>query len=366
MRGDYDDTLNQPVGTLYDAAETINGMEEKPTTFENIGGKNYTFVRVEKTVNNNTAADTGTSGSVEEGLTVIEYIYAPIQTETISEEVKGDVIINYESVTGETIKNPLPDTTQGLVKTIYKTKRYYIDLTSTNPDHKVYFDNDYQVEREELSNLTYDAAQTTDTTEEKPSIISYVNTNYHFIKLKEGSAPQTGSVTEETQTVTYVYSPEVQEPTIVENQAKVTVNYYILGTNTPLQASYEDTASTKISEMVTTSTYYLDANGARVPIVTPTEVTTSVDPAVTYDTAGKKTDGADERPTTLESGGKTYHLVEAATTFTEGTGVSGTLTKDTVVNYYYAEESTPPVTPPVIPPVASSPSTPIPTSSATD
>ncbi|HFI0291604.1 TPA: hypothetical protein ACGOVY_002327, partial [Streptococcus suis] len=130
--------------------------------------------------------------------------------------------------------------------------------------------------------------------------------------------------------------PEQTEIIPTENKAKVTVNYYILGTSTPLQPSYEDTPATKISETVTTNTYYLDANNERVPVGDPAVVINPVDPAVSYDTTETK-NGKEERPTTLKSGDKTYHLVEAATTFTEGTGVSGTLTKDTVVNYYYAE-----------------------------
>ncbi|WP_153597575.1 LPXTG cell wall anchor domain-containing protein, partial [Streptococcus suis] len=137
--------------------------------------------------------------------------------------------------------------------------------------------------------------------------------------------------------VTYVYAPEQTEIIPTENKAKVTVNYYILGTSTPLQPSYEDTPATKISETVTTNTYYLDANNERVPVGDPAVVTNPVDPAVTYNTTLTKADGTAERPTTLESGGKTYHLVEAATTFTDGTGIRGNLTKDTVVNYYYAE-----------------------------
>ncbi|WP_061767957.1 LPXTG cell wall anchor domain-containing protein, partial [Streptococcus suis] len=136
--------------------------------------------------------------------------------------------------------------------------------------------------------------------------------------------------------VTYVYAPEQTEIIPTENKAKVTVNYYILGTSTPLQPSYEDTPATKISETVTTNTYYLDANNERVPVGAPKVVTNPVDPAVTYNTTETK-NGKEERPTTLESGGKTYHLVEAATTFTDGTGIRGNLTKDTVVNYYYAE-----------------------------
>ncbi|MFX3978618.1 LPXTG cell wall anchor domain-containing protein, partial [Streptococcus suis] len=148
--------------------------------------------------------------------------------------------------------------------------------------------------------------------------------------------PENGTLPAGDTVVTYVYAPEQTEIIPTENKAKVTVNYYILGTSTPLQPSYEDTPATKISETVTTNTYYLDANNERVPVGDPAVVINPVDPAVSYDTTETK-NGKEERPTTLKSGDKTYHLVEAATTFTEGTGVSGTLTKDTVVNYYYAE-----------------------------
>ncbi|HFU4471415.1 TPA: hypothetical protein ACGO92_002147, partial [Streptococcus suis] len=177
---------------------------------------------------------------------------------------------------------------------------------------------------------------TVDGTAEVPTTLPYENTTYHYIGLETGSKPLTGDVVEGTTEVTLLYSPEVTVSTPSDNSAKVTVNYYILGTDTTLQPSYEDTPATKISETVSTRTYYLDADGNQVPVGDPTVVTNPVNPEVTYDTTETK-NGKEERPTTLTSGGKTYHLVETATSFTDGTGVSGTLTKDTVVNYYYAE-----------------------------
>ncbi|WP_024415890.1 MucBP domain-containing protein, partial [Streptococcus suis] len=171
---------------------------------------------------------------------------------------------------------------------------------------------------------------------EKPATLTDESgTTYHLIKTKD-KTPENGILPAGDTVVTYVYAPEQTEIIPTENKAKVTVNYYILDTSTPLQPSYEDTPATKISETVTTNTYYLDANNERVPVGAPKVVTNPVDPAVTYNTTETK-NGKEERPTTLESGGKTYHLVEAATTFTDGTGIRGNLTKDTVVNYYYAE-----------------------------
>ncbi|HEM5222208.1 TPA: MucBP domain-containing protein, partial [Streptococcus suis] len=189
------------------------------------------------------------------------------------------------------------------------------------------------------TDATYDTREDKSATggvNEKPATLTDESgKKYHLIKTKD-KTPENGTLPAGDTVVTYVYAPEQTEIIPTENKAKVTVNYYILGTSTPLQPSYEDTPATKISETVTTNTYYLDANNERVPVGDPAVVINPVDPAVSYDTTETK-NGKEERPTTLKSGDKTYHLVEAATTFTEGTGVSGTLTKDTVVNYYYAE-----------------------------
>ena len=42
----------------------------------------------------------------------------------------------------------------------------------------------------------------------KPNEITKDNLVYVFEKLKDGSAPETGNVTENTQTVTFVYKPK--------------------------------------------------------------------------------------------------------------------------------------------------------------
>ncbi|HFU4204689.1 TPA: YSIRK-type signal peptide-containing protein, partial [Streptococcus suis] len=306
------------VNVLYDTTEN----NERPTILTK-AGKEYHLV------------SNATLGATEGRLTgdvYVTYYYAEIKTETGQTEEKGKVLIRYEDTEGNTISPEKVDVEDVLVSTTPTTRRYYEDKSGAK-----HYIEDLQVGTKLPTNAQYDATEVREGgVEEKPSIITHNDKNYHFIKLKNDSASETGTVTVDTKTVTYVYSPEVTVPTSSDNSAKVTVNYYILGTSTTLQPSYEDTPSTKISETVSTRTYYLGADGKEVPVGEPTVVTNPVDPAVTYNTTETK-NGKEERPTTLESGGTTYHLVEAATTFTEGTGVSGTLTKDTVVNYYYAE-----------------------------
>ncbi|HFI0600420.1 TPA: MucBP domain-containing protein, partial [Streptococcus suis] len=308
--------------TLVDVTYDTTENNERPLTLTK-AGKEYHLVA---------GATLGATDGTLRSDVYVTYYYAEIKTETGQTEEKGKVLIHYEDTEGNTISPEKVDVEDVLVSTAPTTRRYYEDGNGT----KQYIE-DLQVGTKVPTNAQYDASQVREGgVEEKPSTIIYNDKNYHFIKLKVGSASETGTVTVETQTVTYVYSPEVTVPTSSDNSAKVTVNYYILGTSTELQPSYEDTPVTKISETVSTRTYYLDADGNQVPVGTPTEEIKPVDPAVTYDTTETK-NGKEERPTTLTSGDKTYHLVEAATTFTEGTGISGTLTKDTVVNYYYAE-----------------------------
>ncbi|HFU4491880.1 TPA: YSIRK-type signal peptide-containing protein, partial [Streptococcus suis] len=308
--------------TLVDVTYDTTENNERPLTLTK-AGKEYYLVAGE------------TVGETKGTLTAdvyVTYYYAEIKTETGQTEEKGKVLIHYEDTEGNTISPEKVDVEDVLVSTAPTTRRYYEDGNGT----KQYIE-DLQVGTKVPTNAQYDASQVREGgVEEKPSTIIYNDKNYHFIKLKDNSAAEAGTVTVETQTVTYVYSPEVTVSTPSDNSAKVTVNYYILGTDTTLQPSYEDTPVTKISETVSTRTYYLGADGNEVPVGDPTVVTNPVNPAATYDTTETK-NGKEERPTTLESGDKTYHLVEAATSFTEGTGISGALTKDTVVNYYYAE-----------------------------
>ncbi|HFI0468273.1 TPA: MucBP domain-containing protein, partial [Streptococcus suis] len=308
--------------TLVDVTYDTTENNERPLTLTK-AGKEYHLVAGE------------TVGETKGTLTAdayVTYYYAEIKTETGQTEEKGKVLIHYEDTEGNTISPEKVDVEDVLVSTAPTTRRYYEDGNGT----KQYIE-DLQVGTKVPTNAQYDATQVREGgVEEKPSTIIYNDKNYHFIKLKVGSASETGTVTVETQTVTYVYSPEVTVSTPSDNSAKVTVNYYILGTDETLQPSYEDTPVTKISETVSTRTYYLGADGNEVPVGDPTVVTNPVNPPVTYNTTETK-NGKEERPTTLTSGDKTYHLVEAATSFTDGTGVRGTLTKDTVVNYYYAE-----------------------------
>ncbi|HEL2734992.1 TPA: YSIRK-type signal peptide-containing protein, partial [Streptococcus suis] len=313
---------SEPVVTLTNATYEVTKAEAPDVL--TIGGKTYHKVRVNGTEN----------GTLPAGETKVTYYYAEEQVEEGVIEEKGNVTVKYETEGGAPLKPAYKDSENVLVSSTPTTRRYYL-----KDGKKVYLDEQPVRGTTTKTDATYDTREdksATDGVNEKPATLTdETGKKYHLIKTKD-KTPENGTLPAGDTVVTYVYAPEQTEIIPTENKAKVTVNYYILGTSTPLQPSYEDTPATKISETVTTNTYYLDANNERVPVGDPAVVINPVDPAVSYDTTETK-NGKEERPTTLESGGKTYHLVEAATTFTEGTGVSGTLTKDTVVNYYYAE-----------------------------
>ncbi|HEM5325205.1 TPA: MucBP domain-containing protein, partial [Streptococcus suis] len=349
LQADFNDTTNQLVSTST-VTETYyvdeNGEEQVTNTSEpvvtltnatyevtkaeapdvlTIGEKTYHKVRVNGTEN----------GTLPAGETKVTYYYAEEQVEEDVIEEKGNVTVKYETEGGAPLKPAYKDSENVLVSSTPTTRRYYL-----KDGNKVYLDDQPVRGTTTKTDATYDTREDKSATggvNEKPATLTDESgKKYHLIKTKD-KTPENGTLPAGDTVVTYVYAPEQTEIIPTENKAKVTVNYYILGTSTPLQPSYEDTPATKISETVTTKTYYLDANNERVPVGDPAVVTNPVDPAVTYNTTLTKADGTAERPTTLESGGKTYHLVEAATTFTDGTGIRGNLTKDTVVNYYYAE-----------------------------
>ncbi|MDW8778635.1 MucBP domain-containing protein [Streptococcus suis] len=313
---------SEPVVTLTNAIYEVT-KDEAPDVLT-IGGKTYHKVRVNGTEN----------GTLPAGETKVTYYYAEEQVEEGVIEEKGNVTVKYETESGTTLEPAYKDSENVLVSSTPTTRRYYL-----KDGKKVYLDEQPVRGTTTKTDATYDTREDKSATggvNEKPATLTDESgTTYHLIKTKD-KTPENGTLPAGDTVVTYVYAPEQTEIIPTENKAKVTVNYYILGTSTPLQPSYEDTPATKISETVTTNTYYLDANNERVPVGDPAVVINPVDPAVSYDTTETK-NGKEERPTTLESGGKTYHLVEAATTFTDGTGIRGNLTKDTVVNYYYAE-----------------------------
>ncbi|MGQ7504793.1 MucBP domain-containing protein [Streptococcus suis] len=314
---------SEPVVTLTNATYEVTKAEAPDIL--TIGEKTYHKVRVNGTEN----------GTLPAGETKVTYYYAEEQVEEGVIEEKGNVTVKYETESGAPLKPAYKDSENVLVSSTPTTRRYYL-----KDGKKVYLDEQPVRGTTTKTDATYDTREDKSATggvNEKPATLTDESgKKYHLIKTKD-KTPENGTLPAGDTVVTYVYAPEQTEIIPTENKAKVTVNYYILGTSTPLQPSYEDTPATKISETVTTNTYYLDANNERVPVGDPAVVTNPVDPAVTYNTTLTKADGTAERPTTLESGGKTYHLVEAATTFTDGTGIRGNLTKDTVVNYYYAE-----------------------------
>ncbi|HFU4056033.1 TPA: YSIRK-type signal peptide-containing protein, partial [Streptococcus suis] len=341
LRADYLDTPETYVDTAWSTVDknvdhdnnpATDSIDEQPAKFENINGKDYVLVKTVTQVPGQDATSEATSGNVVEGQTVVTYFYAPVQTETATTENKGSVVIEYRRLGDrKEIASAKDDRKDVVVSTTTNTKTFYVV-----DGQRTYLEGGEAGVTKTVPTAADQLLYKADEAGEQPPTINFQDTEagetaattYHFIRHDTTSAGITGSVEANTiKTVVYLYSPEQSEPTSKDNTAKVTVNYYILGTSTELQPSYEDTPATKISETVSTRTYYLDADGNQVPVGDPTVVTNPVNPEVTYDTTLTKADGTAERPTTLTSGGKTYHLVETATSFTDGTGVSGTLTK---------------------------------------
>ncbi|WP_418969217.1 MucBP domain-containing protein [Alloscardovia omnicolens] len=166
-----ENTPASSVGTDYTTTEN------KPNRITTADGKVYELVPALTQGNE--------EGKVVEGTTVITYVY---------KEVKGDVNVTYINTDGETIKPSQDVVSQGSVGSDYdSTTEQFKPAKITTADGKVY---------ELAPAATYG--------EGDKAIV--VDENNH----KEGSADITGKVTEQLQTVTYVYK---------EVKGSVTVNY---------------------------------------------------------------------------------------------------------------------------------------------
>ncbi|WP_161940944.1 hypothetical protein, partial [Streptococcus suis] len=100
-----------------------------------------------------------------------------------------------------TISSEKVDVEEVVVSRTPTSRRYYED--NSGPKHYI---EDVQYGQKVFTNAAYNAAEVRkDGTEEKPSTITHNDKKYHFIKLKENSAKETGDVTVDTKVVTYVY-----------------------------------------------------------------------------------------------------------------------------------------------------------------
>lgn len=334
---DYAEVTNVDVGTEYNASgKKADGSPERPESIKS-EGKNYHLVRTEKKENGN-PAEARPDGKVVEGTTTITYFYAPEQVESGEILEKGKVVIRYEDLDGNTLKSERVDCDDVIVSRTPTTRRFY-----KYNGKSVYIDDTAILGQKQLTNAMYDATE--EVNDERPDSIMSGGAKYHFIKLKDGSAAETGTVTSGVTTVTYVYSSETEETTTATQSAKVIVRYKEIGTDTELKSAYIDTPDTVISTITTKRVYYIGIDGQPVEV---SSVPVQKDVVVSYDTTE-----TDERPTEIKYQGKTYVLVEDKT---DG-ATAGRLKEDVEVTYYYKEViPTPPTA--VDPPVLVDPSTP--------
>ncbi|MBF6978471.1 MucBP domain-containing protein [Aerococcaceae bacterium zg-BR22] len=337
------DEKNQPEGTPYDTAD-----DNRPTSVLGNNGKIYDIIqkagdqpvgtidgfgRLIKAVEGQpwapSEAETGTvTGGVVKQVTYVYKLREDVPTPP-KEEKKGSVTVKYEDTEGNEIKDPVKDTDNAPVGTVYETH-----------------DN-------------------------KPPTIKKGDSTYYLTKkeVKEDSAPEKGKVEEGEKVVTYVYEKSgnvvvnykdtagnvIKDPVDDEKDAKPGSPYDTTDNRpeeikTPDGKTYKrvpkltegDEKGEVPSGKTTKVTYvyeevkgkvivhYIDLDGKTIKddVVDTPETSTGVD----YNTAD------DNKPATIEKDGKTYELVPVLTKGHEqGKVVAGT----TEVTYVYRVKETP-------------------------
>ncbi|NQM55882.1 YSIRK-type signal peptide-containing protein, partial [Streptococcus suis] len=245
-----------PSGVKYDTSD-----DHKHSTLPGTDGKVYKLVE--------TLTKGPESGTLKEGLTEVTYVY---------QLAKGDVVVNYVDESG----NPISGAETG-----GNTSVKDMDQADTGTEY--------------------------DTTDKRPDTITTADgTKYTYTKVQDGSASETGKVTEGTQTVTYVYRKVVAGETTTTTTGTVIVHYQDTEGNT-IAGDETDTDKFVVSTTVTKT-----EDGK----IVSSETTPS----------GAKYDTTDHKAEKLEKDGYTYVLVPSKTVGSEsGNVVEGT----TEVTYVY-------------------------------
>ncbi|MBM7643652.1 uncharacterized protein YerC/poly(3-hydroxyalkanoate) synthetase, partial [Streptococcus loxodontisalivarius] len=272
---EYKDSTEVAVGTAYNTAETAGDVDstatvERPATITK-DGKTYELVAEETaatvgTVNadgslatNNAGFTFGTdaaTGEVAEGTKSVTYVYKEV------------------------------------VKTGNVVARYVIEGTETE------ISDDKSVKTEAPVDEAYNDEAPAEITGKDGKV--YVLSTTAPVRQNDGDAPTNGTVTEETQTITYQYVLKTTEKVDTVTKEGNVVVHYVTEDGQTLQADVEDTAKTVIETTTTTSQVDSDGQVVGDPVVT-TEKTD-----VAYDTA------ADNKPAEITVDGKTYILVGTA------------------------------------------------------
>ncbi|MCK3904518.1 YSIRK-type signal peptide-containing protein [Streptococcus suis] len=297
-----DDTVDGKPGSTYDTSDL------RPTTITTDEGKTYELVP--------TATIGDESGKVESGVTKeVTYVY---------KEVKGSVVVNYISTTGEELQAQVVDTPESSTGTEYNTTDVKPE-TITTKDGRTFKLVPQLTQGTEKGEVVPGVTEVTYVYEEVKGdvVVNYVNTAGEVI------APQV--VDTKTTSTGTDYETKDNKPTKITAEDG-TVYYY-------KEVDAKSAAETgKVVEGTTEVTYVYEPGGSVTVNYVTTDGKVIKSPVKDEENAepGKSYSTEDNKPTTITTeDGKTYKLVPNATKGEEnGTVTSG---EDKQVTYVYEE-----------------------------
>ncbi|HFU4112580.1 TPA: MucBP domain-containing protein [Streptococcus suis] len=297
-----DDTVDGKPGSTYDTSDL------RPTTITTDEGKTYELVP--------TATIGDESGKVESGVTKeVTYVY---------KEVKGSVVVNYISTTGEELQAQVVDTPESSTGTEYNTTDVKSE-TITTKDGRTFKLVPQLTQGTEKGEVVPGVTEVTYVYEEVKGdvVVNYVNTAGEVI------APQV--VDTKTTSTGTDYDTKDNKPTKITAEDG-TVYYY-------KEVDAKSAAETgKVVEGTTEVTYVYEPGGSVTVNYVTTDGKVIKSPVKDEENAepGKSYSTEDNKPTTITTeDGKTYKLVPNATKGEEnGTVTSG---EDKQVTYVYEE-----------------------------
>ncbi|HFR3651606.1 TPA: MucBP domain-containing protein [Streptococcus suis] len=295
-----DDTVNGKPGSTYDTSDL------RPTTITTDEGKTYELVP--------TATIGDESGKVESGVTKeVTYVY---------KEVKGSVVVNYISTTGEELQAQVVDTPESSTGTEYDTTDVKPE-TITTKDGRTFKLVPKMTQGTEKGEVVPGVTEVTYVYEEVKGdvVVNYVNT--------DGKVIATQVVDTKTTSTGTAYDTTDNKPEKIVEDATGDVYYY-----KEVQAGSNETG--KVVEGTTEVTYVYEKAGNVVVnyitedgtvIKTPVNDETNAKPDSPYDTT-------DNKPTEIVTeDGSRYVLIPSKTIGTENGTVEGG--KTTEITYVY-------------------------------
>ncbi|HEM5240850.1 TPA: MucBP domain-containing protein, partial [Streptococcus suis] len=300
-----DDTVNGKPGSTYDTSDL------RPTTITTDEGKTYELVP---------AATIGDeNGTVESGVTKeVTYVY---------KEVKGSVVVNYISTTGEELQAQVVDTPESSTGTEYDTKDNK-PTTITTKDGRTFKLVPQLTQGSETGDVVPGVTEVTYVYEEVKGdvVVNYVNTDGKVIASQVVDTKATSTGTD--------YDTTDNKPEKIVEDATGDV-YYILPTD---EVKAGDKETGKVVEGTTEVTYIYQKAGNVVVNYTLADGTVIKDPVndETNQEPGYDYNTKDNKPETITTtDGKVYKLVPAATIGNETGDVEAGKTIE--VTYIYEE-----------------------------